>query len=83
MAKWLEFKIQPRGDRKTDIYEVWNKEEHVLLGRIGWYGAWRCYAFYPCSGNLVFERTCLRDIADFLDQLMEERKKQKADGTRT
>jgi hypothetical protein len=43
------------------------------LGDVKWFSAWRRYAFYP--GRLtVYEPTCLRDIATFIDGLMAERK---------
>lgn len=78
MAKWLDFRLKPRPtERKTDIYEVWSKDGKSYLGTVSWYAAWRCYAFYPSGRNTVFERTCLRDIAEFLDKLMEERKQSK------
>lgn len=79
MAKWLDFRLRPRPvDRKTDIYEVWNKDGKSYLGTVSWYAVWRCYSFFPSGNrNLVFERTCLLDIVDFIDQLMEERKQSK------
>lgn len=84
MAKYLEFRLIPRPEhRKTDMYDVWNKEDKSFLGRVSWYASWRCFAFYPSGRNLVFERVCLRDIAEFLDQLMEKRKLERANDTRT
>ena len=35
------------------------------LGRVSWYGPWRCYTIEPDEGT-VFNSTCLRDIAAFL-----------------
>lgn len=76
--KWLEFKLLERpADRKTDIYEVWNKEFGSFLGRVSWYAPWRKYSFFPTGKNLVFESDCLTDIANFLKKLMEDRKSQK------
>lgn len=75
MAKWLDFNLLPRPEgRKTDIYEVYNKEFNELLGRVSWYAPWRKYAFMPTGKNLVFESDCLSDIAQFLRELMEKRK---------
>ena len=48
-------------------------EREELLGIVKWYGPWRCYGFNP-EGWTVFEKTCLREIADFCDV---ETKKQK------
>lgn len=59
---------------KTKIWSVTSKDdESDFLGWIKWYGAWRCYGFYPymaiCSDlELVFEKQCLRDIADFCEE---------------
>ena len=42
-----------------------------ILGWVKWYFPWRCYIFtpnQPFSGNeIVFEKQCLRDIADFCE----------------
>jgi hypothetical protein len=75
MSKYLDFRLQPRPEgRKTDIYEVWNKEENSLLARISWHAPWRTYALFTWK-TLVFEPICLQDITDFIKKLMEERKK--------
>jgi hypothetical protein len=44
------------------------------LGMVKWHGAWRCYSFFPESDTL-YERKCLMEIAQFLTDLMEERKR--------
>lgn len=75
MAKWLDFRLLPRPEgRKTDIYDVYNKEFGSYLGKISWYAPWRKYSFFPSGKNLVFEADCLSDIAAFLKELMERRK---------
>jgi len=74
MAKWIEFIEQDFPDRKTKVFVVQNKENGVVLGTVRWFGSFRQYSFYPAE-HTVFEKTCLRDIADFMAQLMEERKK--------
>lgn len=51
---------------KTSVWTVFTKNERVTLGQIMWFGRWRCYAFFP-DQFLVFEKTCLRDIADFCE----------------
>ncbi len=74
-SKWLIFVEVNVGETKTKKFEVYNKEYNELLGRIKWYGAWRQYAFMPESKKeLVFEKTCLKDISEFLNNLMNERK---------
>jgi hypothetical protein len=44
------------------------------LGIIKWFSHWRRYVFYPDAGAL-FDAACLKDIVDFIEQLMDERKK--------
>lgn len=76
MAKWITFEQQPMGDKKTKTFYVYNKESHTLLGTVSWYGAFRQYSF-TSYGKIIYEKQCLRDIADFLDNLMLERKVEK------
>jgi hypothetical protein len=53
---------------KTKVWDVATKEDaEDLIGEIKWFGPWRCYAFYPFE-KTVFEKTCLRDIADFCEK---------------
>lgn len=52
-----------KGTGKTDI----------ILGRISWYRAWRQYTFSPAF-ETIWNRECLKDVQDFLQQLMDERK---------
>jgi len=45
--------------------------EGKSLGEIAWFGRWRCYAFYP-AGSTIFEKDCLRVIADFCEEKTKE-----------
>jgi len=72
MSEYLIFKQIPF-DGKTKRFEVISKSRGDVLGRISWYGAWRQYTFSP-STNTIWNKDCLKDIQDFLMQLMEERK---------
>jgi hypothetical protein len=42
------------------------KDGGVDLGLVKWFGRWYTYAFFP-KADTVFERTCLRDIAEFCE----------------
>jgi len=75
MSEFIEFTLVDKKP-KTNIYSVHSKKPVYLLGFIKWYGPWRQYCFFPYSG-LVFERNCLRAITDFIENLMEERKRVK------
>lgn len=75
MAKWIEFIELDFPNRKTKTFDVVNKDNSSYIGQIKWFGSFRKYSFFPAE-NCVFEQTCLRDIAKFMEDLMEERKKQ-------
>jgi hypothetical protein len=74
-AKWIRiWNITPTlpPGRKTPVYFVMTKDDEIQLGFIEWHGAWHQYAFFPDEETL-YERQCLRDIATFLDKLLEDR----------
>ena len=43
------------------------------LGFVKWFGRWRCYAFFPFR-DCVFEKKCLREIAQFCEDQTKSRK---------
>jgi hypothetical protein len=60
---------------KTGIWWVWSdyhSERGFVLGEIKWFSHWRKYAFFPYADTL-YEQTCLREIAQFIDERMAER----------
>lgn len=73
--KWITIEKMDNGGRKTNVFEVWSKYEDCSLGIIKWKANWRKYAFFP-YGSSHYEQTCLRDIADFIE---EETRKYKKD----
>ena len=48
-------------------------ETPIILGRIQWYSQWRQYTFSP-GFPTTWNRDCLKDVQDFLQQLMDNRK---------
>lgn len=47
----------------------------ALLGRVSWYAQWRRYCFWPnVSTNILFDPSCLREIADFCEAQTKEHK---------
>ena len=74
-SKWLVFKRETSDAARytTAKYSVTNKDQGAVLGIIKWFGAFRQYSFYP-SDNCIFEKTCLRDIANFCAWLTTEHK---------
>jgi hypothetical protein len=67
MSKWIEFMPEPLASgKKTKRWAVSAKEGGDRLGSIQWYGPWRQYTFQPAA-NTIYERQCLRDLADFCE----------------
>jgi hypothetical protein len=65
-----------RGDSKsglTKIWEVCTYDGQYRLGDIQWYAPWRRYVFYTIDER-SFDARCLRDIAEFIEREMENRK---------
>ena len=60
--------------RKTKMYAVFSNHDGTELSEVGWDGAWRQYLSFP-FGDTKWSSSCLRELADFLDWLMLERKK--------
>ncbi len=73
---WIEFHLIMK-TAKTGMFDILNKESGYNLGQIKWYGPFRKYSFFP-SENCVFETKCLQEIVDFMNELMDARKKAKA-----
>lgn len=81
MSKWIKFiTYPPNKGRKMPSFLIRNKESDFVLGEIKWYGPFRQYSFFP-EPNTVFEKTCLKDITDFIVELMEKHKSQRECGT--
>lgn len=64
-GKHIRFEIAGQKP-KTKVWNVIAKQDGVVLGFVAWFARWRGYAFFP-NGNMVFEKTCLRDIAGFVE----------------
>ena len=56
----------PKG-RKTQMWEVSSIMGGCILGYIQWRSGWRKYVFQPAE-DTVFDASCLREMADFLEQ---------------
>lgn len=63
-----------RLELKTKIFSITNIHYGEEIGVIKWYGAWHQYCFFP-SPNTVYSAGCLDDVAVFMSDLMQERKK--------
>lgn len=79
-SKWIEFHFL-RDTGKTKVWEVITKPDPLkhpptVLGYVKWFGRWRCYSFYPES-DMIFEKQCLRDLANFCEERTGEHRKVK------
>ena len=81
VGTYVQFIAAP-ANPKTAVFGVYTHEsdptaEETLaeyLGTVSWFGRWRAYAFFPADST-VFEPKCLGEIAQFIRDLMEERKR--------
>ena len=72
---FLRFTVcEPEVKIITTIWVVDAVKSNAFLGTIRWHGAWRKYCFFPL-GDTMFDPNCLREIAQFIDDQMAERKK--------
>lgn len=66
LGKYLEVaEPQPSKSGKTQIWDILGVRSG-LLGQVGWFGRWRCYAFYP-EPNTVFNAECMAMLANFCE----------------
>jgi len=63
-------------ERKTQVWECQSNKTAEVLGRVKWYSPWRQYCFF-CIDSIILAGSCHTDIADFIKQLMVERKSRK------
>ena len=73
MKRYLKF-IVIEHKPKTDVYAVISRSDGSTLGRISWWAQWRQYVFEPIM-KTVWSRGCMQQINDFIEKLMEARKK--------
>lgn len=72
-GKWIHITFLSESKTgRTNIYEVIADTDY-FLGKIKWYAPWRKYAFFP-DNDTLYEQDCLKDIANFIEKIMIERK---------
>lgn len=71
--KFIVAAEQPSTERKTKVWVITSKLGGVRLGTVGWWSHWRKYVFTPADRTL-YEEQCLRDLADFCEQMTNEHK---------
>ena len=58
---------------KTSVWSCRSIHHGDELGIVKWYGGWRTYCYFPTVAA-IYSRGCLKDIAEFIDLLLAERK---------
>jgi len=74
-TKYLRF-VMAEQKTKTQVWHIISKKWGNVLGVIRWYGPWRQYVFYP-EKDTIWNKDCLDDVKNFLQDLMTERSKSK------
>jgi hypothetical protein len=74
-SKYLKFHLVKQG-KKTQVWHVYSKNHGTVLGEIKWFGRWRQYTFFPAA-ETVWNPECLRDVCDFIKNLMDDWRKGK------
>lgn len=69
-GKYMRFELSGRKPR-TLVWNVCSVTTSAKLGYVAWFGRWRNYAFFP-DESLVFDKNCLREIADFIERKNQE-----------
>ncbi len=58
---------------KTRTWLVRSESDHDL-GVVKWFSSWRKYCYFPAD-DTAFEQTCLREIAQFIQDRTEEHRR--------
>ena len=68
---YIDFGPLPKDGKRTWRWQIHTRpvagQGIVFLGEVKWFGRWVKYGFYPAP-DCVFEATCLREIADFIEE---------------
>ena len=78
MKSYLEFNQVINVGKKTKLFHIFNKITGEFIGLIKWSGSWRQYvsAIETLENEkMEFSAGCHREVAEFIDELMNEKKK--------
>jgi hypothetical protein len=66
--QYLVFTKADKQPGKTEVWECRSKNGGTILGIVKWFCGWRQYCYFDeCAA--VYSTGCLRDVADFMQQL--------------
>ncbi len=69
--KYIYFKETDSPKRKTKTFDCVNNDGVTILGTVEWHTGWRQYCFFPAD-DCVFSKSCLEDVNNFIQQLLEK-----------
>lgn len=74
--KYIKFRDISELKQKTKKFLVVNisSDYPYPIGEIKWYSQWRQYCFFP-DEETIYSVGCLKEINDFINRLMEEKKR--------
>jgi len=75
--EYISFDEKDVPERKTKVWECINNKSNVVLGVVKWHPQWRQYCYFPVI-EAVYSAGCLKDIADFIKEVMDNRQLDKA-----
>ena len=74
VGKWIYAReCEQPPERKTKRWAIAADDGEIGLGEVKWLGRWRCYGYFPLN-ETVYEKQCLRDIADFCEKKTKEKR---------
>jgi len=72
--KFIKF-VEHTRNNLPNWWEIMNIKENDGIGIIEWYPRWRKYIFMSASADYIFDKTCLKDIIAFIEDVTKERAK--------
>lgn len=71
MPKFIKFYKTNRLNNEKPVWEIINKKSEDVLGLIFYNPRWKKYVFTQWSESIIFDSSCLNDIAKFMDNIKE------------
>lgn len=70
--KYIRFEIIEK-KAKTGVWSCENNKHGYRLGVVKWYPGWRQYCYFS-NPDVIYSKGCIDDIANFIQQLTEDRR---------
>jgi len=72
--KYIEFAERKQSSDRAPYWVCTNSKNGGLLCLVEYYAPWRQFVISGVDIGVIFNGSCLRDIAEFLDQLNTQKK---------